>query len=162
MQQYGVHTLPDGTKTSVGLHLTQPTDLGISEEKEQEEAVEQDDLDLDDDDEEGEVVEGDEIRDDRPRGPTAAQKKKMERLERQIQKEAGQVIFTVYHNELTPTPFKVTWGEGATKLLCSYNWQGANDGTNTIFVPGGPAKFCGNKTLPQIIEADSGFQAREL
>jgi hypothetical protein len=78
-----------------------------------------------------------------------------------VQKEAGHEILTLEQNDLTPNPVRVTWDQGKVQLLCSYNWQGANDGTNTIFVPGGPPKFTPKDTLPYTIEEDSGFQAAD-
>lgn len=82
-------------------------------------------------------------------------------MAKMVQKEAGQVILTLEQRDLTPTTSNVTWEQDKIKLLCSYNWQGANDGTNTIFVPGGPAKFVPKTTLPYVIEQDSGFQAAD-
>jgi hypothetical protein len=121
---------------------------------------EDEELLLDDDDEEfadagGEDGEG------KSKEPTAKMKKKMDIMAKIVQKEAGHVILTLDQNDLKPTPLRVTWDQEEIQLLCSYNWQGTNDGTNTIFVPGGPPKFTPKDTLPYSVEEDSGFQAAD-
>ena len=162
-QQDGANALADETTNNTEPHALVSSDLDTTAQQQPQEVVEEDDVDLEDDVEEAEdedIAEG-EDGEDKPRGPTAAMKKKMERQAQAIRKEAGNVILTLEQHQLSPAPSKVTWENEDFKLLCSYNWQGANDGTNTIFVPGGPARYVGtSKTLPQTIETDSGFQAR--
>ena len=126
------------------------------------EVVGDDELDPDVEvEEDAEAEEEGEAEEQKPREPTAAMKKKMATLASQIAREAGDVVLSFEPSQLVPTPLKVTWNDEDAQLLCSYNWQGANDGTNTIFVPGGPAKFINNKTLPHTIKTDQGFQARD-
>lgn len=118
---------------------------------------------LDDDDEHDEEG-GDDNDDDienKPKVITAKMRKKMDILAKMVQREAGHVILTLEQHDLTPTTSNVTWEDDKIKLLCSYNWQGANDGTNTILVPGGPAKFVPKTTFPYVVEQDSGFQAAD-
>ncbi|KAL1596424.1 hypothetical protein SLS60_009070 [Paraconiothyrium brasiliense] len=148
---------PEGeVATTTVSRLAGPTDIdNPAEEQEDEELV------LDDDDEEDIDGDGGEGGESKPKEPTAKMKKKMAVIAKIVQKEAGDVILAVEQSHLTPTSLKVTWDQDKTKLLCSYNWQGANDGTNTIFVPGGPPKFIPNKALPYVLEVDSGFQAAD-
>ncbi|KAF2440172.1 hypothetical protein P171DRAFT_435951 [Karstenula rhodostoma CBS 690.94] len=147
--------LEEATKKA-GLNSAEPSDSNQPAEEEDEELV------LDDDDDEEDVDEREnEDGEDRPKVPTAKMKKRMDTMAKIVQKEAGHVILTLEQHDLTPTPTKVTWDQEEIQLLCSYNWQGANDGTNTIFVPGGPAKFVPKTNLPYVIEEDSGFQAAD-
>ncbi|KAF9732431.1 hypothetical protein PMIN02_009662 [Paraphaeosphaeria minitans] len=146
--------------TQDGLILAEPSNPNQPAEEQDEELV----LDDDEDDEVG----GEEGRDDnadydddKPKVITAKMKKRMDIMAKMVQKEAGHVILTLEQHDLTPTPTNVVWEQDKIKLLCSYNWQGANDGTNTIFVPGGPAKFVPKTTFPYVIEQDSGFQAAD-
>ncbi|KAJ4352044.1 uncharacterized protein N0V89_007390 [Didymosphaeria variabile] len=155
VQQDDASELRGEAATTAESDLAGLTDIhNPAEEKEDEELV------LDDDDED---VDLDGVGDGegKPKEPTAKMKKKMDVMAKIVQKEAGLVILTVEQNHLIPTSFNVTWDQDKTKLLCSYNWQGTNDGTNTIFVPGGPPKFVPNRALPCVLEADSGFQAAD-
>ncbi|KAL5391713.1 hypothetical protein DPSP01_001004 [Paraphaeosphaeria sporulosa] len=146
-----------------------PNELNVAEGSNPNQPAEEQDeeLVLDDDDEDDEegAEEGKDDNDDddeeKPKVITAKMRKKMDVMAKMVQKEAGQVILTLEKNDLTPTSMNVTWEQDNIKLLCSYNWQGANDGTNTIFVPGGPAKFVPKTTFPYVIEQDSGFQAAD-
>lgn len=64
--------------------------------------------------------------------PTAKQKKKMATFVKTIARDAGDVLATIAPGDVVPTPCDVTW-DAEPELLCSYNWHGASDGTNTIF-----------------------------
>ena len=121
------------------------------------------DVEDEEDDEEDDDVEPVEEENDegKPKKPTPAMLKKLKRLAQQLNREAGHVILTLEADELVPGPCMVRWKDEDHQLLCSYNWQGTSDGTNTIFVPGSPAKFNNSKTLPQVIETDHGYQARD-
>ncbi|CAO2647342.1 Nn.00g082640.m01.CDS01 [Neocucurbitaria sp. VM-36] len=91
-----------------------------------------------------------------PKELTAKQKKKMDRFGQTIARDAGDVLHVIEATDLIPIPENVTWDKDP-ELLCSYNWQASTDGTNTIFVPGEPAKWH-PPTLPHTIERDSGYQ----
>ncbi|KAJ4377433.1 hypothetical protein N0V83_000258 [Neocucurbitaria cava] len=80
----------------------------------------------------------------------------MERFEQKVARESGDVLQVIAAESLIPVTENVTWDK-APELLCSYNWQGSPDGTNTIFVPGAPAKWQ-PPTLPHTLDRDSGFQ----
>ncbi|KAH8731755.1 hypothetical protein GQ44DRAFT_670296 [Phaeosphaeriaceae sp. PMI808] len=87
---------------------------------------------------------------------TAKQKKKKERFDRVIARDAGDVLQTLEASSIMPIQQNVTWDQ-EPELLCSYNWKASSDDTNTIFVPGGPGKWQ-PPTLPHTLEPDSGFQ----
>jgi hypothetical protein len=63
---------------------------------------------------------------------SAKHKKKMERFDQSIAKDAGEIVETIEKNSLIPVREKVVWDE-EPELLCCYNWQASEDGTNTIF-----------------------------
>jgi hypothetical protein len=58
-------------------------------------------------------------------------KRKMERFNEFIDRDAGAVLTTVDVAALTPGPTSVTWDRDP-ELLCCYNWRGDHE-TNTIF-----------------------------
>ncbi|OAL04346.1 hypothetical protein IQ06DRAFT_214112 [Phaeosphaeriaceae sp. SRC1lsM3a] len=87
---------------------------------------------------------------------TAKQKKKKQTFERSVARDAGEVLQTIEPSAVEPVVENVTWDQDP-ELLCSYNWQDTTDDTNTIFVPGAPAKWS-PPDLPHILEPDSGFQ----
>ncbi|KAF1978819.1 hypothetical protein BU23DRAFT_448233, partial [Bimuria novae-zelandiae CBS 107.79] len=153
-------TLPSGAATDPESNPNELSGLKTSQRNEDQEVVGDDELDSNDEEGDEDVQVADEG-EDKPKELSAKIKKRIAWMAELVQKEAGHVILTLDRSELTTTPFKVTWDEDDIKLLCSYNWQGANDGTNTIFVPGGPAKMCPNKTIPQTIDTDSGYQATD-
>jgi hypothetical protein len=62
----------------------------------------------------------------------AKYKKKIERFNNTIARDAGDIVETIDKTALTPIPEQVVWDE-EPELLCCYNWQAAADGTNTIF-----------------------------
>lgn len=68
----------------------------------------------------------------KPRELTAIQKKKLARFERQLAKDAGDVLHTIKLETILPIEQEVTWDQDP-ELLCSYNWKASTDGTNTIF-----------------------------
>lgn len=63
---------------------------------------------------------------------TAKQLKKKANFDRNITRDAGDVIRTIECNSIIPVTQTVTWDQ-EPELLCSYNWQASNDGTNNIF-----------------------------
>ncbi|KAH7396179.1 hypothetical protein BKA66DRAFT_509256 [Pyrenochaeta sp. MPI-SDFR-AT-0127] len=91
-----------------------------------------------------------------PKEMTAKQKKKMERFGVAVARDAGEVLQIIEADVLTPVQQQVVWDQDP-ELLCSYNWQASTDGSNTIFVPGQPAKWH-QPALPHTLERDSGFQ----
>lgn len=66
--------------------------------------------------------------------PVVAEKRrrKLERFNNTIARDAGHIVETIHKNALTPVPEPIVWDE-EPELLCCYNWQAAEDGTNTIF-----------------------------
>lgn len=146
------------------VHVDPPVAPDGAEEPNPQESIDIEEMELeaedDEDDEEGEAPEEENV-EGQPREPTAAMKKKLKRMAQQLSRDAGHVIMTLGVDDLVPSPQMVNWNEEDHKLLCSYNWQGANDGTNTIFVPGSPAKFNDSKTLPQFLDTDQGYHARD-
>jgi hypothetical protein len=66
--------------------------------------------------------------------PAIAKKhqKKKERFQQSIARDAGEIVETIDKDTLTPVPDKVVWDQ-EPELLCCYNWQASDDGTNTIF-----------------------------
>ncbi|KAJ5022285.1 hypothetical protein J3E71DRAFT_353072 [Bipolaris maydis] len=86
-------------------------------------------------------------------------KKRLERFEKTITRDAGEVVETIDIASLTPISQQVSWDQDP-ELLCCYNWQASTDGTNTIFVPGEPAKWQ-QPALPHHLERDSGFQYQD-
>ncbi|KAG9193490.1 hypothetical protein G6011_03525 [Alternaria panax] len=81
--------------------------------------------------------------------------KKKERFEQSIERDAGEILETIEKDALTPVAEQVVWDKDP-ELLCCYNWQASEDGTNTIFVPGEPAKWQ-EPPLPHTLNPDSGF-----
>jgi len=59
-------------------------------------------------------------------------KRKQDRFDRTIARDAGEVLETIDLNALIPVAQDVVWDRDP-ELLCSYNWQSSTDGTNTIF-----------------------------
>lgn len=59
-------------------------------------------------------------------------KKKLERFEKSVARDAGEVLETITTDALAPVPQTVAWDQDP-ELLCCYNWQSSTDGTNTIF-----------------------------
>ncbi|KAI8933053.1 hypothetical protein NX059_009699 [Plenodomus lindquistii] len=92
----------------------------------------------------------------RPAVMTAKQKKKMVRFNKTVARDAGDVIESIEAGSIMPVAQSVSWDE-EPELLCSYNWQNSDNGTNTIFVPGAPTKWQ-EPTLPITLEKDSGIQ----
>ncbi|KAF2125278.1 hypothetical protein P153DRAFT_299913 [Dothidotthia symphoricarpi CBS 119687] len=93
---------------------------------------------------------------EKPKGLSVKQKKKRLRFDRAIARDAGAVLYTIEADTVVPVPWPITWNEDP-ELLCCYNWQASTDGTNTIFVPGEPAKWQA-PTLPHKLDGDSGLQ----
>jgi len=60
------------------------------------------------------------------------QQKKKERFDQSIAKDAGEILETIDKDALIPVAEKVVWDQDP-ELLCCYNWQASDDGTNTIF-----------------------------
>ena len=92
---------------------------------------------------------------ERPRELSAKQKKKLARFTEKIEREAGEVLHTVELDSITPIPEEVKWKEDP-ELLCCYNWQETQEGSNTIFVPGGPPKWT-PQAIPHALEKDDGW-----
>jgi hypothetical protein len=61
----------------------------------------------------------------------AKNKRKMERFNEFVDRDAGAVLTTIDVAALTPGPTSVTWDRDP-ELLCCYNWRGDHE-TNTIF-----------------------------
>lgn len=85
---------------------------------------------------------------------TRGKKKKLEQIERAMSNNTGGVVQTIYQDSITPVSSAVLWQH--PELICCYNWQDSDDGTNTIFVPGGPPKWT-SLDMPQTVAPDSGF-----
>ncbi|KAF1918801.1 hypothetical protein BDU57DRAFT_443699 [Ampelomyces quisqualis] len=122
-------------------------------------AVEKEILD-DDEDDEVEIPDAPEAacEDDSNKPPemSAKQKRKKKKFTRAINRDTGDVLHTIDFASLVPVATTVTW-DGDPELLCSYNWQASTDNTNTIFVPGEPAKW-NPPPLPRTLDPDSGFE----
>ncbi|EUC46188.1 hypothetical protein COCMIDRAFT_36149 [Bipolaris oryzae ATCC 44560] len=86
-------------------------------------------------------------------------KKRLERFEKTVARDAGEVVETIDVDSLIPVSQKVSWDQDP-EIVCCYNWQASTDGTNTIFVPGEPAKWQ-QPALPHHLERDSGFQYQD-
>jgi hypothetical protein len=95
---------------------------------------------------------------DKPPEMNAKQKKKKANFDRTIQKDTGEVLQSISVESLTPVAENVSWDDDP-ELLCSYNWQ-ASAGTNTIFVPGEPAKWS-PRPLPHKLEPDTGLHSND-
>lgn len=67
-----------------------------------------------------------------PRLLTVKQKKKMQRFDQTIARDTGAILQTIEADALTPVPQSVTWDQDP-EIVCCYNWQASNDGTNTIY-----------------------------
>jgi hypothetical protein len=92
---------------------------------------------------------------DKPPETTAKQKKKKENFDKKIARDTGDTLQLIEVDSLTPVNLPVTWNQDP-EFLCSYNWQASTDDTNTIFVPGAPAKWT-PPTLPHTLDQDSGY-----
>lgn len=99
--------------------------------------------DLDDDDDEDEEDEGvpleseiaDPTKTEEPlvdKATLAKRKKKQERFDKAIARDAGEVLETIDADALAPVAQDVVW-DREPEMLCCYNWQSSTDGTNTIF-----------------------------
>lgn len=129
--------------------------LGTPGELEDED-VDDDDVEIATDSEEGEL----DIPRPLPKVLTPAQRKKQKRKERVLSKDRGPIIQTIFPADVQPHgsagyQTKVTWDEDP-EILCSYNWCSTVDGTNTIFVPGGPSKWT-PQVIPYNVPGDKGF-----
>jgi hypothetical protein len=81
--------------------------------------------------------------------------RKTERKDRVLNLGRGPLLHTISPDSLQPVAEPVTW-DADPELLCSYNWAAAEDGTNTLFVPGGPPRWA-PRQLPCVLKGDSGF-----
>ncbi|KAJ4313229.1 hypothetical protein N0V94_007050 [Neodidymelliopsis sp. IMI 364377] len=90
-----------------------------------------------------------------PKVLTPAQKRKKERKDRVLLKDRGPVLHTISPADVQPYQSSVLWDRDP-ELLCSYNWSSTVDGSNTIFVPGGPQKWT-PQTTPYTVPGDQGF-----
>ncbi|KAJ4348921.1 hypothetical protein N0V95_005047 [Ascochyta clinopodiicola] len=126
-------------------------DSRLVEEPAVEEEDEDGDVDIATDSEEGEL----DIPKPLPKVLTPAQKKKKWRKARVLSKERGSVLYTISPEDVRPHESPVTWDQ-EPEILCSYNWSGANDGSNTIFVPGGPSRW-NPQAIPYAVPGDLGF-----
>ncbi|CAN9191898.1 unnamed protein product [Alternaria alternata] len=117
-------------------------------------AEEDEDSDLDDEEEEDADIK---LTEEVVVDPVKAKKqqKKKERFDQSIARDAGEILETIDKDELIPVAEQVVWDRDP-ELLCCYNWQASDDGTNTIFVPGEPAKWQ-QPPLPHTLKPDSGF-----
>ncbi len=116
-----------------------------------EDNLDDDDVDLASDSEEGEL----DIPKPLPKVLTPAQKRKKLRFIRILMKDRGDVLHTISPADVQPHPSAVTW-DADPELLCSYNWFTTVDGSNTLFVPGGPSKWT-PQDIPYTVPADKGF-----
>jgi hypothetical protein len=111
----------------------------------------EDDIGVATDSEEGEL----DIPKPLPKVLTPAQKRKKERKDRVLLKDRGPVLHTVSPADVQPYQSSVLWDQDP-ELLCSYNWSSTVDGSNTIFVPGGPQKWT-PQAIPYTVPGDQGF-----
>lgn len=111
----------------------------------------EDDVDVATDSEEGEL----DIPKPLPKVLTLAQRRKKERKDRVLSKDRGPVLYTILPGDVEPFQSTVTWDEDP-ELLCSYNWSSIDDGSNTLFVPGGPSRWT-PQAIPYTVPGDSGF-----
>lgn len=101
---------------------------------------EQVDLDGEDEDDEddGVPLEPEDLDPARPEEPIVDEatlkkrKRKQERFDKTIERDAGEVLETINADALVPIIQNVVWDRDP-ELLCCYNWQSSTDGTNTIF-----------------------------
>ncbi|KAF2626671.1 hypothetical protein BU25DRAFT_299758, partial [Macroventuria anomochaeta] len=138
---------------AASLGNTQVQDVPPAEETSpgEEEEDEDDDVEIATDSEEGEL----DIPKPLPKALTAAQKRKKERKARVLSKDRGPVLHTISPSDVQPYDSKVTWDHDP-EILCAYNWSSAVDGSNTIFVPGGPSKWT-PQAIPYNVPGDAGF-----
>ena len=129
----------------------QTAEKSTPHEDELEEEEDDDDIEMATDSEEGEL----DIPKPLPKILTAAQKKKKERKERVLSKDRGEVLHTISPADVEANPSNVTW-DTDPDIICSYNWSSAVDGSNTIFVPGGPQKWT-PQDIPYNVPGDAGF-----
>ena len=87
--------------------------------------------------------------------PARKKQRKKERKDRVLNLNRGALQHTITPESLQPVAEPVTW-DTDPELLCSYNWAAAEDGTNTLFVPGGPPRWT-PRSLPCVLKGDSGF-----
>ncbi|KAJ4993574.1 hypothetical protein SVAN01_01122 [Stagonosporopsis vannaccii] len=137
------------------IHEWLPAERDIPDEQGDEE-VDDDDVDIATDSEAGEL----DIPKPLPKALTAAQKKKQQRKERVMSQDRGPVIHKISPSDVQPHAptnpnSKVTWDEDP-EIVCSYNWSSVADGSNTIFVPGGPSKWT-PQAIPYTVPGDKGF-----
>ncbi|KAF9691360.1 hypothetical protein EKO04_010709 [Ascochyta lentis] len=109
------------------------------------------DIEIATDSEEGEL----DIPKPLPKVLTPAQKKKKDRKDRILTKDRGNVLHTIISSDVEPHQSTVAWDQ-EPEILCSYNWSGNVDGSNTIFVPGGPSKWT-PQNIPYTVPGDQGF-----
>lgn len=126
------------------------------DEQQEEEEVDDEDVDVATDSEAGEL----DIPKPLPKVLTAAQKKKQQNKERVLSRDRGSVIQIISPSDVQPyqspgSKSTVTWDEDP-EILCSYNWSSVDDGSNTIFVPGGPSKWTPQE-IPYKVPGDQGF-----
>ncbi|KAF2109569.1 hypothetical protein BDV96DRAFT_585800 [Lophiotrema nucula] len=86
--------------------------------------------------------------------------KKKARIDKSLARNTGAVLHTIPLEALAPVQEKVTWDQDP-ELICSYNWQESSDGTNVVFVPGGPPKWT-PPALPYKLQPDSGDHCTDL
>lgn len=110
-----------------------------------------DDVEIATDSEEGEL----DIPKPLPRVLTGAQKKKKARKDSVLSKDRGPLLHTISPSNVQPYQSEVVWDQDP-ELLCSYNWSSTVDGSNTIFVPGGPQKWT-PQAIPYTVPGDAGF-----
>ncbi|KAF2018082.1 hypothetical protein BU24DRAFT_421095 [Aaosphaeria arxii CBS 175.79] len=67
----------------------------------------------------------------------------------------GDILHTIPSASILPIATSVTWLQ-PPELLCCYNWQQTNDGTNAIFVPGAPPLWT-SPSLPYTVPNDNGY-----
>ncbi|KAF1935854.1 hypothetical protein EJ02DRAFT_304663, partial [Clathrospora elynae] len=103
-----------------------------------------------------EIAEVEEVESEESKARRAKYEKKMNKFKQVVDKDAGHILETIGLDALAPGSINVTWDQDP-ELLCSYNWQASTDKTNTIFVPGEPAKWH-QPSLPHTLDRDSGIQ----
>jgi hypothetical protein len=81
--------------------------------------------------------------------------RKKERKDRVLNLGRGPLLHSIPASAVHPVAERVAW-DTEPELLCSYNWAAAEDGTNTLFVPGGPPRWT-PRALPCVLQGDSGF-----
>ncbi|KAF2024386.1 hypothetical protein EK21DRAFT_29186, partial [Setomelanomma holmii] len=87
------------------------------------------------------------------------QLRKKEQFDKRTERDAGDYLQSIALESIVPVIQNVTW-EQEPEVLCSYNWQAQSDNTNTIYVPGAPAKWQ-PPPLPHTLDQDSGWQTND-